>query len=153
MYGLISKQHLKDMVIDVVNNLGGDNHVVNLLLETAQVESRSGTYPYNPFRNYGLGVMQFDKIAFDDIKARTRNDIKEKILNIYGLDINKLEYSYLRFSPLISVIFARLHYRLIPDKVPNTKELRAYYWYNFYNRAEHIGQEIQVKKYLKANKG
>jgi hypothetical protein len=153
MYGLLTKEHLKDMVNDVVDNFGGGKNAYALLLETAQIESKSGTYPYNPFRDYGIGVMQFDRIAFDDVKARTKQSIKDKVYQIYGLDINKLAYEDLRFSPLYSVLFARLHYRLIPDAIPDTLEDRAEYWFEHYNRAHHLGKDIQVQKYIEANKG
>jgi hypothetical protein len=150
MYGLLNRKHLFDIIDDVVDTVGGGINAKMLLIETANRESHMGTYPYNPYRNFGLGVMQFDKVGFYDTQERTNQRLKDLIYSTYGIDINKLEYEDLRYSPLIGVIMARLKYYLIPSPIPNTKEERANYWYIYYNGK---GSGVNgVQKYLDINK-
>ena len=151
LYGLLNKKHLLDIIDDVVIVVGGGENAKKLLIETAQIESKMGTYPYNPFRDYGLGVFQFDKIGFEDTQARTSPRLKKVIRDNYNIDIDNLSYYDLRFSPLYSAIFARLKYYLVPAKIPDTKYGRALYWFKWYNGGGAGSQEVSIQKYLKAN--
>lgn len=152
MYGLFNKQELINIINNVVDNLGGGSNAKLLLYETAGIESLWGTITYNPLRDYGLGVMQFDRVGFEDTKNRTSSSKKEKILKIYGVDIDMVNYRDLIFSPLLSVIFARLKYLLVPSPIPDTREQRATYWYKWYNGGGIGSLEFAKNKYLEINR-
>ncbi len=132
LYGLTSRTHLYDMVNDVVTCLGGGENAKLLLLETAAAETGLGEVIDTSW-NVGIGLMQFDKIGFDDVKQRTSPGVKEKVLHCFGVDIDRVEHTDLRWSPLLSVIFARLKYRLVPSAIPSTLHGRADYWKKWYN--------------------
>jgi hypothetical protein len=68
----------------------------------------------------------------------------------YQIDIDKISYHDLRFSPLYSVILARLKYLLVPYSIPSTKEERAKYWYKWYNGGGAGSLQVGINKYLKA---
>lgn len=131
-YGLTSRTHLYDMVDDVVNCLGGGDNARKLLLETAAAETALGEAVDHSWWT-GIGLMQFDKIGFDDVIQRTSPGVKEKVLACFGIDIDRAEHTDLRWSPLLSLVFARLKYRLIPDAIPDTVDGRARYWKKWYN--------------------
>jgi len=131
-YGLTSRTHLYDITDDVVNCLGGGENAKKLLLETAAAETGMGEAVDKSWW-VGIGLMQFDKIGFDDVKQRTSELYKEKVLACFGVDIDRVEHTDLRWSPLLSVIFARLKYRLVPSAIPSTLDGRAAYWKKWYN--------------------
>jgi len=131
-YGLTSRTHLYDMVDDVVACLGGGENAKKLLLETAAAETGLGEAVDTSWWT-GIGLMQFDKIGFDDVKQRTSPAVKDKVLHCFGIDIDRVEHTDLRWSPLLSLVFARLKYRLVPSAIPSTLEGRAAYWKKWYN--------------------
>ncbi len=150
MYGLISKKQLDKIILDVTNILGnGANNTAHLLLsETAQTETAYGDTPDTHLFS-GYGIMQFDKIAIDDTIARTPQYIKDRILEVYGIDINSINGLILQWSPLASVIMARLKYRLIKEEIPTSREGRARYWKKYYNTS--LGKGT-VQRYMEATK-
>lgn len=151
LYGVWNDEHLEDVINKVVSVIGGGENAKKLLWETATAESERGTYPvYNPFRDYGLGVMQFDKVGFLDTKERTSQANKDKIKKAFGYDINQVKYEDLRFSVELSVIFARLKYWLVPSPIPSTLQGRAEYWKTWYNSEYGAGTP---HKYIAKNGG
>ena len=132
LYGLTSEQHLRDIIKSVVLYLGGGENAEALLLETASAETALGTAVDTSY-NVGMGLMQFDPIGFDDVKARTSQRNKERVKRCFGIDIDRVQYTELRYSPLLSVVFARLKYILVPHAIPDTLEGRAKYWKHWYN--------------------
>ena len=134
MYGLISKKHLKEIIDDVVNVLGNgkNNTADDLLWETAAAETDLGDAIDNTWST-GVGLFQFDPVAFNDVKERTPKHIKDLIREHWGIDLDRATINDLRWSPLVSTIFARLKYRLIPEEIPTTIEERAEYWKKYYN--------------------
>lgn len=148
MYGLINENALDDIIADVTNVLGnGANNTAHLLLsETAQAETNYGKTPdLHLFSGYG--VFQFDDIAIKDTIARTPQHLKDKINQVYGIDLNYINGFVLQWSPLASTIMARLKYRLIPEEIPTTREKRAEYWKKYYNT--YLGKGT-VEHYLSA---
>ena len=152
MYGLISKNSLDEKIIHVCDTLGyGSNNNAHLLLsETAQQETRYGEavdYSWG----VGVGVMQFDpgvNGGFEDTKNRTSKSKKDLIKKVYGIDIDRTEIDNLRYSPLLSVIYARLFYLLRPGAIPTTLQGRAEYWKEHYNSIKGKGT---VEEYIKNN--
>jgi len=149
MYGLLTKKQLDENILDVCKTLGfGSNNNAHLMLsETAQQETRYGEaldYSWG----VGVGIMQFDLGGFDDTKNRTSKENKDLIKKVYDIDIDKTSLDNLRYSPLLSTIYARLFYLLRPGAIPTTLEGRAQYWKTYYNSIKGKGT---VEEYIKNN--
>lgn len=135
MYGITRTTQALEMARDVCDVLGHgrNNKAVNLLIETACQETWLGQYHDRHYHVMGVGLCQFDQIGFDDVRQRTSAAVAEKIKDEFGIDIRSIELRELAYSPLLSLIFCRLKYRLIPDPIPATLEGRAEYWKTHYN--------------------
>ncbi|WP_445364909.1 hypothetical protein ACJJJB_00110 (plasmid) [Microbulbifer sp. ANSA001] len=135
MYGTTRPSQVLEMARDVCDVLGhGDNNnAVDILLETAAQESWLGEYKDRHAHKLGVGLTQFDQIGFDDVKARTSRKVIELIDQEFGVDISAVELRELAYSPLLSLIFCRLKYRLVPTVIPKALEERAHYWKRHYN--------------------
>ncbi|MDR3178400.1 MAG: hypothetical protein LBT96_05400 [Campylobacteraceae bacterium] len=138
---------IDDNIIDVVKTLGGGLNAALLLAETCSVES-----------NYGgnvvggdVGIMQFTTIGFEDTKQRTNQARKQLIKQKYNIDIDSVKLTDLQFSPLKSIIFARLFYLLRQGAIPSSVSGRAQYWKQYYNTSLGAGTEEQYIKKAKAN--
>ncbi|MDX1808313.1 MAG: hypothetical protein R3331_02110 [Sulfurospirillaceae bacterium] len=147
MYGLISKKHLDEIIVNVVNTLGGGQNAIDLLSETAMSETHYGDTP-DLHLHSGYGIFQFDKPGFDDVVARTPQSTKDLIKKVYDIDIDQVSILALQWSPLLSTIFARLFYMLRPGAIPDTIQGRAQYWKQYYNTFAGAGT---VQHYLNAN--
>jgi hypothetical protein len=106
-----------------------------MLLETAAAETGLGLLPDRTI-HAGMGITQIDNgppyFPFDDIKRRSMGK-RELIINQLGIDIELVEWEHLRYTPLLALLFTRLHYRLRPEPIPIEREGRAVYWKQFYN--------------------
>jgi hypothetical protein len=144
--GVISENTIDDEIIDVVKTLGGGINAALLLVETCAVEISYG----NNFLAGDVGIMQFTTIAFNDVQTRTSQARKTLIKQKWNVDIEKIKLEDLRFSPLKSIIFARLFYLLVPYAIPNTIQGRAAYWKRYYNSVLGAGTEAGYIKAAKA---
>jgi hypothetical protein len=131
-YGLVNRQQIHDTVDKVVECLGGGINAKMLLLETSAAETGMGDAVDKSW-NVGIGLMQFDEIGFIDVQQRTSRSKKDLVLNCFGVDIDRVVHTDLRWSPLLSVIFARLKFMLVPSSIPSTLQGRADYWKKWYN--------------------
>ncbi len=150
MYGLISKDSLDEIIINVTKTLGnGSNNNAHLLLsETANAETSYGDTPDLHFTS-GYGVFQFDLPGFNDTINRTSKKRKELIKRVYNIDLEQVDIIALQWSPLLSCVMARLFYLLRPGAIPNTMQGRGEYWKKWYNTE--LGKGT-VKHYIDANK-
>ena len=148
MYGLVKQQHLEDIAQAVCDCLGHGINVkaVDLLLETAGAETNRGQFK-DTTKYAGMGITQFDKGTFYDVKERTNKQRRQKVMQYFGIDINLIKWEDLRYNPLLSMLFTRLKYNLIPDAIPQTLEARAAYWKKWYNG----GGKGTVDHYVFAN--
>lgn len=149
MYGLIHEEELEDITIAVCNCLGhGSNaNATDLLLETAGAETGRGLVKDNTTLA-GMGITQFDKLPFQDVKDRCSSEDKDKLIKFFNIDIELVEWEHLRYNPLLCMIFTRLKYKKIPEAIPTTLEGRANYWKQNYNSLAGKGS---VEHYIKAN--
>lgn len=134
MYGITKGFDLHAMAKQVCDCLGHGKHkkAVNLLMETAGQETLLGKLDdLSEFA--GMGLTQFDKIPFYDVKDRCRESDKQKVLDCFGIDINIVEWTDLRYNPLLCFIFTRLKYKKIEEPIPLTLEERGKYWKKYYN--------------------
>jgi len=153
MYGLIKKEHLEDMAFAVCECLGhGINRkATDMLIETANAETGGGTIKDITI-GAGMGLTQFDKIPFYDVKDRCRDSDKKKILDSFDIDIDLVEWEHLRYNPLLALIFTRLKYKKITESIPNSVTLRAIYWKRYYNTYAKNAKGTP-EHYLQMNKG
>ena len=148
-YGLLSHEYLELAAIKICDILGNgvNNKAVQLLLETASAETGAGTIKDSTIYA-GMGITQIDKLPFEDIKNRTRQYHKNKLIKYFDIDIDLVAWDSLAYNPLLSMIFTRLKYKLIPEPIPNSIENRAIYWKKYYNTKAGKGT---VEHYLEMN--
>ena len=132
-YGLINRQQAIEIIDKVVEVIGGNHAVKCLLLETAMQETHCGEYRDPTPYAAGMGVGQCDQVPFYDVVARTPSKYKELISAEFGINLDDARWRELELSPVLAFIIMRLHYRLIPEAVPDTVEGRAAYWKKYYN--------------------
>jgi len=149
-YGLVNEQEFHFIVDEIVKHLGnGKNGTVkDLLIETARTETGLGNTEDKTLLSAGVGIMQFDKIGFEDVKERGSRRWKNLIKDKLKVDIDLVTHDMLLYSPFLSVLWARMKYKLIPEQVPDNIYGRAKYWKKYYNTYKGKGT---VEHYLKAN--
>lgn len=125
------------VVCDVLGH-GKNKKAVKLLLETAGAETGKGTVKDNTLYA-GMGITQFDKVPFYDVKDRCRQSDKDLIKTYFDIDIELVEWEHLRYNPLLALIFTRLKYKKVPNEIPDNIEGRAKYWKTFYNTVSGAG--------------
>lgn len=150
-YGLVDEEEAYKYIKVVCDSLGyGKNkNADKLLLETAKAETLLGKAKDTTLTKAGCGLCQFDKEPFEDVKERVMK-YRYIILDKMKIDIQIVEYEWLTYNPLLSFLFCRLKYRLIPEEIPTTLEGRARYWKKYYNSILGAGD---IYHYLQVNKG
>lgn len=153
-YGLIGgKKELENIARKVCDILGyGKNNVADkLLLETSGAETHFGTYK-DPTTFAGMGITQFDKLPFYDIRDRKSKTIiegRKLLIQNLDIDISLVKWEDLRYNPLLSFIFTRLKYKLVPEIIPADLKGRARYWKDHYNSKAGDGN---IEHYLSVNR-
>lgn len=139
-YGLTDCRQISQIasIVCGVLGMGINNNADQFLCEIAAQETHSGTLRDRHAVKMGVGLMQIDRICFDDIMARTHEKTWDLIQEEFGIERN-LNYEMLAYSPLLSMIFARLHFRLIPEEFPINLFERAKYWKKYYNTVAGAG--------------
>lgn len=144
-YGLVSKFDAvatARKVCDVLGH-GSTKKALAILIETAQQETQLGSIADRHPLKWGVGLCQFDKIAFDDVKQRTAKHKRDRIKRVFGLNIQEVKHESLAYSPLLSFIFCRLFYMLIEEPIPETVNGRAKYWKKYYNTVKGKGTTVK----------
>lgn len=107
-----------------------------LLAETVAVESNNGKATDHSDK-YGEGLTQFDKPTFEYLKEYYSDNrhlkLIQKIKTYLQVDVLSAEYSDLRKSPMLSIVFARLLYLKVPEKIPASKVGRWSYYKKYFN--------------------
>lgn len=153
-YGIVHRDQPRQYAQAVCDVLGhGENRLaVRMLLETCAQETHMGQFVDASAYRHGVSLYQIDEIAFQNVMARTRDADKNKIKDSFGIVLDDVEYRELAFSPLLATIFARLHYKLIPEPFPADVESRARYWKKHYNTTAGKGTEaeylLNAKRFL-----
>lgn len=146
-YGVTKKQQLADMSVAVCNVLGHGvfESASHMLLETCAAETHLATHRDRTLYGAGAGAPQVDESTFDWLKEKfSKNDaVYNAILEAFNVDLKKVQYRELDFSPLLSLIFARLRYRVIDDPIPADRAGRADYWKEHYNTSAGKGSAAE----------
>lgn len=151
LYGLTDRTHLVPMIAAICDTLGDFSDYqpfracppAMLVLETAAHETDLGRFADHGLYSAGVGLCQFDPIGFADVVQRTPLALKRRVRDTFGVDLGQLQHRDLAFSPLLSLLFCRLFYRLKPGRIPDTLDGRAAYWKRWYNTAEGKGTEAE----------
>ena len=147
-YGYINEDTIKNQIQLICKCLGnGKNDVAHLLLyETAKAETGLGSIEDKTV-GAGIGICQFDKLPFDDLKKRSLT-YKDKILKDLGVDISLVEWEHLRYNSFLSLLFCRLQYKPFNEEIPIDLASRAKYWKKYYNTE--LGKGT-IEHYMKMN--
>lgn len=148
-YGVINLKRINEdaqMICDCIGN-GKYNTAKEMIIETAIAETGLGQIEDKTI-GAGMGLTQFDKLPFDDIKKRNMR-LRAKILDELKIDIALVGWDDLRYNQFLALLFTRLHYWLKGDPIPKTIEERAAYWKTHYNTSAGKGT---IEHYLEMNK-
>jgi hypothetical protein len=143
-----TREEVESAVATVSSYFGDGPDATALLREVVIKESNMGQNPntYKMVTDGKLGrgrfgVAQVDEVSFNDTLARLRGDKGQpqglvsqvrKIKAASGIDLLDVEYEDLR-DPVLSAMFARLHFMKNPDPISSTVEGRAAAWKKHYN--------------------
>ena len=147
-YGVINLTRINEdaqMICDCIGN-GKFGTAKEMIIETAIAETGLGQIEDKTV-DAGMGITQFDKLPFDDVKNRSMK-LKEKIKKELHVDISLVNWDDLRYNQFLALLFTRLHYWLKGDPIPATIEERANYWKLHYNTKFGKGT---VEHYLEMN--
>ena len=103
------------------------------MMETCAVETQLGTYPDKHPNKLGVGAFQFDAIALKDLKQETDERHKNKVMRLWGYDLDTVKLEDLANDLLLAAICCRLKYLRVPAAIPNNLLERAAYWKKYYN--------------------
>ncbi len=138
-YGLTRLDQVFQLIEDVVEKLKGTSENVEatkqLMIGTIAQETKLGTYRDPSPYKYGSGLCQIDpKLPFEDIQDRAGKWIGI-VKDIFAIDIERATHRELELSPLLSVVMARVKYKIVPYTIPPDFDGQwKYYkkWYNSY---------------------
>jgi len=130
-YGYLGDLEEQARLISECLNQKNAKYATALLLETAAAETHLGKV-WDGTVYAGMGLCQFDRKPFYYVRSRSKM-YRKKILECFGIDINRVEWEHLRYNPFLSLLFCRLYYLNIPKPIPTTLEKRARYWKKYYN--------------------
>ncbi len=140
-YGLdCYKDNMHTMANRICECLGGSRDVEEMIIETAIVETHGGEYK-DPTHYAGMGLTKIDQVPFQDIKDRANESDVNKIFKAFSINIKHVDWVELRHNPFLALLFTRLFYKKIPEKIPNSIKARAFYWKKYYNSSLGKGTE------------
>ena len=150
-YGVINLKRINEDAELICNCIGNGKYgtAKDMIIETAIAETGLGQIEDKTV-GAGMGITQFDRLPFDDVKARSMK-LKEKIKKDLKIDISLVNWDDLRFNPFLALLFTRLHYWLKGDPIPATIEERAAYWKLHYNTYAPTAKGT-IEHYLEMNK-
>ena len=144
-YGLANQQEavmIARRICDVIGG-GANGTALELLIETAQQETKLGSYRDDYPYSHGVGLCQFDEIAFRDVQQRTNKHVREKVEKHFGVTLRLVQHRDLAYSPFLSLLWCRLFYLLRPEPIPATLKERAEYWKLHYNTVRGKGTTLE----------
>lgn len=128
---------------------------VNLLLGTAAQESQFGTYLRQLNGGPAVGVFQMEPGTLLDIWQNYlagRMDLFNMVLDFIGSGALPDDADELESNLAYAIVMARLHYRRVPERLPDADDIEglARYWKKYYNTPKGAGTEAEfVRNYKK----
>lgn len=136
-YGLTRLEQVFEIIEDVVKAMKGSNEDIEatrqLMIGTIAQETKLGTYRDPSPYKHGAGLSQIDPgIPFEDIQDRGTKYIRQ-VKETFGIDILSATHRELELSPLLSVVMARVKYKLVPKAIPADFDGQWEYYKRYYN--------------------
>lgn len=136
------REQFQDLIERVLREIDAHSaSAVNLLLGTAAVESRFGTY-LRQVEGPALGVFQMEPATEEDIWAKfliNRKPLRDRVINATGQigpNVRALESNI-----AYQIAMARCHYLRFKEPLSFAKDIEAMadYWKRYYNTTEGKG--------------
>lgn len=144
---------LEDAIYDILDycNLPISDKIINMIIETACVESCCGNY-IKQINGPACGIFQIEPKTARDIYTNFIVYRPEYIEYYDRLYINYLSLEQnLTYNLAFQIFMCRIFYLRIKDPIPVTRESRAEYWKKYYNtklgKGSISGYLDKVKKY------
>lgn len=145
----MNSKQLFDTILDTLELCGMtcSSNVVNMILETACVESNCGEY-IKQLKGPACGIFQIEPRTAKDIidnfiyyRPNLRENYAKLMNGFLSLEQN------LCTNLMFQIFMCRVFYLRFAEKIPDTVEGRAKYWKKYYNTE--LGKGT-VEKYIKA---
>ena len=138
----LDKTQFRSLIIKVLMAVDADLYseaALNLLMGTAAQESKFGEY-IRQIRGPALGVFQMEPATFDWL--RDKYSLKYPAA-LQGRMAEELEWDL-----FLSILTARLRYRVVPEALPSSSNTLALalYWKKHYNTPAGAGTVEQFEK-------
>lgn len=149
-YGVTRLEQVFQLIEDVVEKLKGSNEnteaTKQLLIGTISQETKLGTYRDPSPYKHGAGLCQIDPgIPFEDIQDRGTKYIR-LVKDKFGIDMLSASHRELELSPLLSVVMARVKYKLVPKSIPISFDGQWEYYKRYYNSYAGKATKEEYKK-------
>ena len=145
----MNSKQLFDTILDTLEYCGmtcSDN-VVNMIIETACVESNCGEY-IKQLKGPACSIFQIEPNTAKDIIQNYIVKNKPRLQNFNRLyNANLTLEQNLCTNLMFAIFMCRCFYLRIKEPIPSTVELRAKYWKKYYNT--NLGKGT-VEKYINA---
>lgn len=145
----MNSKQLFDVILDTLEFCGMtcSSNVVNMILETACVESNCGEY-IKQLKGPACGIFQIEPNTAKDMLQHFIK-YKPKLFENYIklLNPNLTLEQNLQTNLMFQIFMCRVYYLRFEQIIPNTVEERAAYWKKYYNTYKGKGT---VEKYIKA---
>ena len=137
------KKQFKDLIVRVLSDHAEllSDSAVNLLLGTAAQESQFGRYLKQVGGGPALSVFQMEPETFEWLRAT--------YFDVYP-EISTRHPGELEWDLRLSILFARLRYRVVPSPLPDANDIPALakYWNVHYNgNPDHGTDEEFIENY------
>lgn len=149
------QQYKEEILLPVLDLLESNTpSALQLMLGTMAQESRCGTYISQLKDGPARGIYQMEEATYQDILdnfIKYRLSLSHKILFFLGYN-EWPEAKRLNSDLLLSTIFARLHYKRVPEELPVPNDVRAMakYYKKYYNTPKGKATEEEfIKNYEK----
>ncbi len=134
---MINIKHLRSLIRHTLVEYGlpeKDSHI-ELLIGTAAQESNAGTYLKH---GSAVGIFQTEPGTFAWLKKKYQGRYR----------LQDVKFEELEWNLKYSILFARLRYLAVPERIPDQLEGWAYYWKKYYNTRLGRGTEEDfIKNY------
>jgi len=133
------RKQFRDLIVRVLDahGLGGDA-AVNLLLGTAAVESRFGTFLRQLSGGPAVGVFQMEPATFNWLR------------DLYQHLLGSRHAREMEADLALAIVAARLRYRVVREALPpaDNVQAQARYWKRYYNTHRGAGSEADyIRQY------
>lgn len=145
----MNSKQLFDTILDTLEfcDMTCSSNVVNMILETAYVESNCGEY-IKQLKGPACGIFQIEPVTAKDIidnfiyyRPKLRENYAKLVNGFLSLEQN------LCTNLMFQIFMCRVFYLRFSEIIPDTVEGRAKYWKKYYNT--NLGKGT-VEKYIKA---